>query len=252
MTLASAPLPENASDKTEKTGWRVWVALVIAPILLAVWVGAFYMYLGVFTHDTSQPQDLQINRFLPYILMLNHTLLFLRVVWFLHGEGLTLKAIGWKLPTGVRSLWLEIGLGLAAGVVLYLTDHYGFTPAIVAVLKKLHWASGGEEDSSTYTAAPLAVWLIAVTVFPAVEETLYRGYALTRIRPRLGLPLGVLVASVFFGALHFGEGINGILSATVYGFLVSGLFLWRKSLVGPFVAHSLANAIDLLRTVHRW
>ena len=250
MTLASAALPENAPDKTEKTGWRVWVALVIAPILLAVLVGVFYTYLGVLKHDTSQPPDLQINRFLPYILMLNHTLLFLLVVWFLRGEGLTLKVIGWKLPTGTRSLWLEIGLGLAAGVVLYLTDHYGFTPAIVAVLKKLHWVSGGEEDSTTYTAAPIAVWLIAVTVFPAVEETLYRGYALTRLRPRLGLLMSVLVAGVCFGALHFGEGIDGFLSATVYGFLVSGLFLWRKSLVGPLLAHSLANAIDLLRKVH--
>ena len=31
---------------------------------------------------------------------------------------------------------------------------------------------------------------------------------------------------------------------------ISGLFLWRKSLVGPWLAHSLANAINLLRKVH--
>jgi membrane protease YdiL (CAAX protease family) len=248
--MISSSLSPGTTSSATKTGWRVWVALVIAPLLLAALIAAFYAYLGMRSFGTSQTRDLLVNRALPYILMFNHTLLFLLIVWFLHGEGLTLKAVGWQLPPQEHSFLREIGLGMAAGVVLYLTDHYGFTPAITTGLKSLHWASGTEEDSTTYTGAPLAIWMIAVTVFPAVEETLYRGYALTRLRPRLGVVASIFVASAFFAVLHFGEGIDGMLSAAVFGVLVSALFLWRKSLVAPFVAHSVANAIDLLRTIH--
>jgi hypothetical protein len=87
--------------------------------------------------------------------------------------------------------------------------------------------------------APTRILALAVLSGTA-EELLFRG----SLQPWLGY----VATSLLFGCLHFVPSIvffPWTLFAIGAGFIFGGLFSWRGSLVGPIVAHSLVNGINL-------
>ena len=76
------------------------------------------------------------------------------------------------------------------------------------------------------------------------EESLYRGFLLTRLR---GLGLGafpaLLLAALCFGPQHAYQGALGIGSSVMMGFLLGSVYLWRKNLTAPIILHALWNLL---------
>jgi len=100
------------------------------------------------------------------------------------------------------------------------------------------------------TPKDLILFLIAALVAGGIKEELQRGFILTRFRDHLGGAwVGLVVWSTLFGAGHYLQGAQGITAATFFGFLFGGVYLARKSLVAPIVAHAV---YDVLALVSYW
>ena len=100
-------------------------------------------------------------------------------------------------------------------------------------------------NSAPLGSNPLLALSAGIVLGGFVEEQLYRGYVLVRLTERRSLPMAIAPMLVFFGLLHFGLGWTGMLVATMTGFTLTLLFIWRRSLVSVVIAHALINPLVL-------
>lgn len=55
------------------------------------------------------------------------------------------------------------------------------------------------------------------------------------------------MSAMAFGFLHLGlGGPRYVLQTALWGVLISGLYLWRRSLIAPAVGHATTNLMALL------
>ena len=87
----------------------------------------------------------------------------------------------------------------------------------------------------------LAVWA------GGIKEELQRAFILNRFQVHLSIPItGLLIWSIAFGAGHALQGVDSAIGAGVYGLLFGAVYLWRGSILGPMVAHSLYDVVVLM------
>jgi membrane protease YdiL (CAAX protease family) len=93
---------------------------------------------------------------------------------------------------------------------------------------------------------------VLLALFPAVlvEELLFRSLLLGGMS--LFFPVAVLVigTALLFGWMHSPQGRLGMILTAAISIVLAGLFLWRKSLLPPLIAHYLVNVLQLL-VAHR-
>ncbi len=99
--------------------------------------------------------------------------------------------------------------------------------------------------------AMLAMYLAFMWVFAAFgEEFIWRGFLMTELANALGSSkkawaIALLLSSVIFGFLHLYQGPRGVLSASVSGLIMGGIFLWDgKRLWLPILVHGLGNTFS--------
>lgn len=131
--------------------------------------------------------------------------------------------------------WLDLGLGVAAGAALLGFWWLLKTLVPAGALLEQHFASllSGLEPGRTVALAALSGF---------AEELFFRG----GVQGQWGL----VPASLLFGLLHTGPGAPfrlWTLFATVAGFTLGGLALWRGNLLAAIVAHFVLNAVNLRR-----
>ena len=93
------------------------------------------------------------------------------------------------------------------------------------------------------TFAERLLWLGLSLTAAIGEETLFRGFLLTRCRQVCGhwVP-AVVVSSCGFGLAHLYQGVAGVLLTGLCGILFSLMFIKRRSLWPCFVGHFLQDA----------
>ncbi len=85
-------------------------------------------------------------------------------------------------------------------------------------------------------------WVFLAFTAGFCEEAIYRGYVISRLQLVNGGWLwGAILCSLSFGSLHAYQGVGNIALISIYGFLLSLLFVWRKSLVPGIFAHFLLD-----------
>lgn len=195
----------------------------------------------VITIGGGDPEE-RLPDLIPWIIMVNHSVVLGAFFGLARGEALTPQDIGWN-RLGVPRLAVEIVLGIVLGALIVLFDEVVFD-AIERVFEStpVDVGPGGVDVHQV----PVA-WLVAATVFPFVEETVYRGYGIGVVSRRTSTALAVVVSCVFFGLLHWGQGAWGILNTAGIGALLAGIFLWRRNLWSPTAAHMAFNVIQILR-----
>jgi membrane protease YdiL (CAAX protease family) len=99
---------------------------------------------------------------------------------------------------------LQISIGVAAGVVLSSLDRFAIGPLSERICNALLWTCAGIPRARPNPSLMLFIDVIVASALFAgvVEESVYRGYAITLLHQKLGVAFAVTVASLFFGALH--------------------------------------------------
>jgi membrane protease YdiL (CAAX protease family) len=230
---------------TQKSG-RLWWTLLAAPILALVLIIVASIYFGVAT----QGKDLQalpqlVADSTPYQLVALQIWLLLILMKSMKREGLSWQDIGWKLQDG-QQLWREILIGVIPGVVIALLYFFILTPVLVSLQNIWDYVPAG--SVLTALGASLIPFAIADVLFaPFVEESIYRGYGMTRLLGKFSQPAAIALSVFFFGILHWTGGFWYIvLVGLVAGVPFAYLRVTRKNVIAPFAAHL---ALNLLETI---
>lgn len=222
---------------------RVWLLLIIPPILLAFIIMIVATYLSIINRSDRKAIHRGIVLSMPYILIINHAILFLILLAFIQADGISLSTIGWQFPSGQISIWSESLIGLVAGLLLFCLEHFILSP-----LRELAQKTIGGYQLHKSLAGNHYAWLIAVTIFAGVvEESIYRGYAISHLSLTMGTVWALVVSSVLFGPLHWGLGLWSMISTMITGALLGGIFIWRQTLLSPIIAHALLNFLVTVR-----
>ena len=99
----------------------------------------------------------------------------------------------------------------------------------------------------TVSGSIVPFFIADVLLAPFVEESIYRGWAASRLLLRFGaLPAGLIVCTAF-GLLHWAGGLWYML---LVGFVAGGAFIalrvLRGNLIAPFAAHESLNIVETL------
>lgn len=118
-----------------------------------------------------------------------------------------------------------------------------FFPMTEWVRRKLG-LPGYTPGMETALASPVWLRIVAVLTAGIVEETLFRGFAVTRLIQLSRSPLlAISLSSVVFAALHFPVwGAGPSVAFFIGGLATSAFFVWRRDLLAMILAHV---AIDM-------
>lgn len=232
---------EHASVGLDRPGPGRAVAVMLLPAaLLTVLIVGFVAARG------GVAEEAEVRAALPYMIALNHALVFGALLLVLRGEGRSLVDIGWRIPAGTGRAHLvlrELLVGLVVALALYLFKEIALDP--------VRQLLAGERPTFTslfrfrYVASELPL-LVVSTTFIVVEESVYRGYGLQALERSWGRARALLAMGVLFGLLHWGNGGLAILFTGIVGVGFGVLYLWRRTLLPVVVAHAAYNAMVVL------
>ncbi len=233
------------NSPSQKFG-RVWWTLLAAPILFFLGIVAASVYFGVVTQGQNVeaiPQMVADST--PYQLVVLQIWLLFILMKSMKRDGLSWKDIGWKLQNG-QQLWREALIGAMPGIALALLYVYILSPMLTSLQQIWDYVPAGEL-LATLGASLIPFAIADVLLAPFVEESIYRGYGLTRLFGKFSQPVAIALSMFFFGILHWTGGFWYIL---LTGIVAGGLFAWlrvsRKNIIAPFAAHLTLNIIETI------
>ena len=194
---------------------------------------------------------LQVLAFPPHQIWENTPTLFLFMVveatitlmlvgFFLRMGGESWRSLGWRGQGVAR----EMGFGLATVPVLFGSTFLVGTFFHVFLPEQISESNPLLELVQTKT--DLALFLISSLYVGGIKEEIQRAFVLRRFERFLGgLPTGLVLWSIFFGAGHAVQGFDNAVGAGVLGLLFGLLYLVRGSVVAPIWAHALYDMITL-------
>jgi uncharacterized protein len=162
------------------------------------------------------------------------------VLWVRYGEGLPLSSIGFRPPQW-RTLWLALG----GAVLLIATEAVHL--AVIVPLFHLD-ANTMMEKREQLVGLPLWFRIMLVARAAVVEEILYRGFLIEKVRQVTGsTTLAFAVSVVTFTYAHLsGWGWVQLIPVFMAAMILAGLYVWRRDLPANIAAHFITDAVGLL------
>jgi membrane protease YdiL (CAAX protease family) len=139
----------------------------------------------------------------------------------------------------------DIGLGLGAGVSLYLIAVvYG---AIIGLFDHANLGHEAQQLSGHSLGPGFAAFALCAAVgAPIAEELFFRGLTQPALQRRFGGWGGLLIAAALFGLVHLSGNPGEVVPPLILVGLVTGLLAWRTGRLGPgIVAHMTFNGITV-------
>jgi membrane protease YdiL (CAAX protease family) len=154
----------------------------------------------------------------------------------------------------VRALWLgdrPVAREVLAGAMLVPLVFF----AVVVLLNLLrllapwlHNVPTNPFEQLAATPAEAVALAVVAIVAGGVREELQRAFLLRRFVRHLGGPaVGVAVLSIAFGAGHYMQGWDAVVTTGLLGAFWAVLYLRRGSSVAPIVSHAGFNGLEVLR-----
>ena len=160
-------------------------------------------------------------------------------------SGLPREQFGWISYAPLTDVAIGVAVGVAIELPLNAVTNWAIGRFGPQVYSPLVIRSILPRTREEWTPVLLAL-------FPAVlvEELLFRSLLLGGMS--LFFPVAVLVigTALLFGWMHSPQGRLGMILTAAISMVLAGLFLWRKSLLPPLIAHYLVNVLQLL-VAHR-
>lgn len=223
---------------------RVLLVLGLPPVVFLVVIVAASAYYAAATGADAAAIAERVAGSAPYLLLIVEAVLLAVLMIALRAEGTSLAELGWRPGTG-QAMWREVLVGAAPGLVLALLYVTWLSPLLAAVQRALGDYVPPGELLPSLSGAVLPFFIANVVLAPFVEESIYRGYGLARLRKRFALPVAIALSCVFFGLLHWAGGFwYVVLTGTLAGGLFAGLFVWRNNIIAPYAAHLTLNLVE--------
>ena len=234
---AAAQIPKNPKL------WRIFLMLIVPTVLIFVLITIFVMISSAFGRSDGIDINTVIAKHIGYFFILNHSLAFCLLLWFLRQDGLRLSDIGFRLPdNGAKGMAVEIGLAALSTFIVI-----GIITSVVPLFEGVKVEDPGLLDADRRLGNGFVLALFAsVCVASFVEESIFRGYGMTGLSRHWGLVIAVIITSVLFGVFHISYGVLGVFRTMFQGLVLALLFARSRSLLGPITAHSLTNLIGTL------
>lgn len=161
------------------------------------------------------------------------------VGFMLRVERLPRQSIGVRRPSLPTVAWAVV----VAVVALYVL------PIVTSPLANALGDEGLEAGVRRLVVLPAWFRVVLAVTGAAVEETLYRGYAVERLATITGRPwLGGAVACVAFALAHIpGWGTGFALGADLpFGILMTAFYVWKRNLPANILAHAIVLLVEIL------
>lgn len=162
------------------------------------------------------------------------------VLWLRFGEGLPLSSIGLRRPG-----WKTLVFALLAAVVLLSV----FVVQSLVIVPMFHLdASRVVVERNLIMARPFWYRLLMVLRAAVVEEILFRGYMIEKVRQLTGSTvLAVVVSVVAFTYMHLsGWGAVHLIPVFAGGVIFALLYVWRRDLPSNMLAHFITDGVGFL------
>jgi len=252
-------IPEKIDSQQ---GW-VRRLITVPELLVIVLAGPLLVQLGfVFTGTDVMENSQSVVLFMA----LEATVTLGLVVLFLHYRGETFSTLGWVW----KNISPEIGWGIACVPVLFISTIFvnlffqAFFPQYISTANPLLDLVEDPGD--------LALFLMSSLYVGGLKEEIQRAFVLDRFERylgpillwpflgfmdqstscrekagrRLGVVVGLSLWSIFFALGHVVQGVDSAAGAGILGLLFGLLYLWRRNLIAPMVAHALFDVITLV------
>ncbi len=149
------------------------------------------------------------------------------------------KQLGWLPAHPLTDILLGIALGILIPLLLYYPSQWVET-------HHPQWYSDVVIESIRPRHRGEWPWVVAALLPVAIlEELIFRSLLLGAFEPYVNMLYFVVGVSIFFGLLHLPQGEWGVLGVILVSLILSGVFLWRHSLLAVVVAHWVMNSVQL-------
>ena len=155
-------------------------------------------------------------------------------------------------------IWFDLPIYLSLGIVIFISVSVGVTfyyaeSIISQTWLKLrignnstarHWMFGETRRIvSQGQRLPTGMLLGSILGESLLEEVLWRGYLLSYTNDVLNMPVqyAIVISSVAFGMNHIAYGLANVLSKTLFGVILSLLYLASDSLLPCILCHQVFN-----------
>lgn len=139
----------------------------------------------------------------------------------------------------------DVLLGVALVPVLFLIN--GFIAFAFQTYLPRYFSRHNPLLETIHTRHQLELFVFSALIAGGIKEELQRAFILTRFGQYLGGAwLGLLLWSIVFGAAHYVQGWQGMVAAGLFGFIFGAVYLARRSLIAPMVAHGLYDSLVLV------
>jgi membrane protease YdiL (CAAX protease family) len=162
------------------------------------------------------------------------------LAWLRFGEGLPVSSIGLHRPTWKGLLY---ALAAAAALLAVFAVHY----AVIVPLFHLNAGAAGAERN-IILARPYWYRVLLVLRAAVVEEILFRGYLIEKVRHPTGSSLLAIAVSVaaFTYAHLAGWGLVHLIPVFGGGVIFAVLYVWKRDLSSNMIAHFITDAAGFL------
>lgn len=155
-------------------------------------------------------------------------------------------------------IWFNLPIYLSLGIVIFISVSVGVIFYYVEIiisqtwlklrtgnnLTARHWMFGETRRIvSQGQRLPTGMLLGFVLGESLLEEVLWRGYLLSYTNDVLNMPVqyAIVISSVAFGMNHIAYGLANVLSKTLFGVILSLLYLASDSLLPCILCHQVFN-----------
>lgn len=232
----------QSNDDSNRTPWLDRLQALFEIILLSGLLSSFLAALPFAAFGAKSAGLLlkNANFISAYVLLeAGITFLFLAAVLKAHHE--TLKSIGlrwdrWKL---------RLLMGLAPVPFLFLAN--GVVILIFRAYFPKYYIERNPLAESIHTPQQLVLFVFSALIAGGIKEELQRAFILTRFSLHLGGAwLGLVLWSLAFGAGHYVQGMQGVVTAVIFGFVFGAIYLMSRCVVPPMISHGVYDALALL------
>lgn len=236
--MESSPLPAAKSRKSWIDRSQAALEILLVSGLISGLIAALPLS---FLHIKNTSLLLKNVTALSFYILLESTITFLILAALLrlHRESVAGIGIRWEA-------WkLNLSIGLALVPCLFFIN--GAIALLFRAYLPRYYSEHNPLLEGIHTPQQLALFVFSAIVAGGIKEEVQRAFILNRFRTCLGGAwVGLVLWSLAFGAGHYAQGVQGIVIASLYGFVFGVVYLLSGSLVAPIAAHAVYDTVAIL------